>query len=153
MSVIKVTENDVENFTVVTTPSRHYVSSSTGGVTGSVKVFPRLSTSEKDTASGFSDLSVNDSDFDTELSLINKKAMSSRYSGSSFFDLISGSYFNLISKYSPRNKVVLDVERLTPTARFTKYTLTKNNIKNVLMKHYKVEYPQANWAYSNYHTL
>lgn len=153
MSVIKVTENDVENFTVVTTPSRHYVSSSTGGVTGSVKVFPRLSTSEKDTTSGFSDLSVNDSDFDTELSLINKKALSSRYSGISFSDLISGSYFDLVSKYSPRNKVVLDVERLTPTTRFTKYTLIKNNIKNVLMKHYKVEYPQVNWAYSNYHTL
>ena len=153
MSVIKVTENDVENFTVVTTPNRHYVSSSTGGVTGSVKVFPRLSSVEKDTASEFSDLSKNDLDFDTELSLINKRAFTSRYSGNSFFDLISGSYFDLVSKYSPRNKVVLDVERLTPTTRFTKYTLIKNNIKKVLMEHYKTEYPQANWAYSNYHAL
>jgi hypothetical protein len=153
MSVIKVTSNDVENFTVVTTPNRHYVSSSTGGITGSVKVFPRLSDAELDTTSEFSDLSSSDADFDTSYLQINKNATTSRSQGSSIFNLVSGNYFNLVNKYSPRKKVVLDVERFTPTTRFTKYTLIKNNVKNVLMKHYKIQYPQANWSYSNYHSL
>ena len=151
MSVIRVTKNDIENFTVVTTPARHYVSSSLG-VTGSVKVFPRQTDLEKDTTIEFSDLSVADDNFDKSFSSLVASSRSLRASNSA----ITGStdaYFDLISRYSSKNKIVLDVERFTPTTRLTKYTLIKNNIKDVLIPTYKVQYPQANWAYTNYHSL
>ena len=50
MAIIPVTQDDVETFTIVTTPIRHY-SSSSYGVTGSVKVFARGSSLEKETTS------------------------------------------------------------------------------------------------------
>lgn len=156
MSVIKVTSNDVEYFTVVTTPNRHYLSSSVSGVTGSVKVFPRLSKTEKDTSVEFSDLRVNDTNFEDTAEKIKRASRGTRLAKGSILGLISGSassYFSLVEKYSPRKKVVLDVERFTPSTRFTAYTLIKNNIKNVLMPYYKVSYPQANWAYTNYNSL
>lgn len=157
MSIIKITKNDVENFTVVTTPNRHYLSSSVSGVTGSVKVFPRLSSVEKDTSIEFSDLLVNDTSFEDSANKIRQAARGKRLAeNSSIIGLITGSrdsYFSVVQKYSPRKKVVLDVERFTPTTRLTTYTLIKNNIKNVLIPYYTVNYPQANWAYTNYNSL
>ena len=47
----------------------------------------------------------------------------------------------------------LEVTRFTPTAKFTKDTLRKNTIKNVLFPYYKTDYPNANYAFTNYHTL
>lgn len=47
MSVKKLNRGDVETFTVVTNPYRTYVSSSSG-VVGSLFVFPRRSSSEKE---------------------------------------------------------------------------------------------------------
>lgn len=152
MSVTKVTKNDIENFTVVTTPSRHYVSSSLTGVTGSVKVFPRQSPTEKDTTSEYNDLRVNDSSFDDAFSSITVKARQGFNSNTSIRQILE-SYFDLASKYSTRKTIVLDVERFTPTTRLTKYSFIKNNIRKVLIPHYKVIYPQANWAYKNYHSL
>jgi len=155
MSVIRVTKNDVENFTLVTTPSRVYVSSSTQGVTGSVKVFPRLSSIEKDSESSFvfSDASVAmDTNFSNSSKKIVDKARTYRSFGQSI-EGVANSYFDLVSMTSGKKAAVLDIERFTPTTRLTKYTLIKNNIKDVLMPYYRAEYPQSHWAYTNYHSL
>jgi hypothetical protein len=154
MSVIHVTKNDVENFTLVTTPSRVYTSSSTQGVTGSVKVFPRLSSIEKDSDSFvFSDTS---SVLDTNFSNSAKKIVDVARTNRSFRQSISSlanSYFDLVSLTSAKKTAVLDIERFTPTTRLTKYTLIKNNIKDVLMPFYRTDYPNSHWAYTNYHSL
>lgn len=154
MSVYKVTPNDVENFTLVTTPSRAYVSSSTQGSVGSVKVFPRLSSIEKDSESFvFSDAStVLDTNFSNSSKKVIDKARTFRSFGQSIED-VTNSYFDLVSLTKTRNSSSLDIERFTPTTRLTKYTLIKNNIKDILMPHYRVDYPSSHWAYTNYHSL
>ena len=156
MSVIRVTKNDVENFTLVTTPSRVYISSSIQGVTGSVKVFPRLSSIEKDSETNFvfSDASTApiDSNFSNSSKRIVDKARTFRSQGQSI-EGITRSYFDLVSLTKTKKASVLDIERLTPTTRLTKYTLIKNNIKDVLMPYYRTDYPTSHWAYTNYHSL
>lgn len=157
MSVIPITKNDVTTFTIVTTPSRTYLSSSTSGVTGSVKVFARLSSCEKDSDSYsfFNDskgAAVVDSNFEMAAEKVKNSARSKRAIRSSIAS-DAESYLNLVSGSAQKERVVLDVERFTPTTKLTKYTLVKNNIKDVLMPYYRVDYPHASWAYTNYHTL
>lgn len=154
MSVIRVTKNDVESFTIVTTPSRSYVSSSTG-VTGSVKVFPRKSDIEKETSwtSSFSEMSAAvDTDFEESYKSINKISLTNRTLGISISGSVS-EYFDLVKKTPTKKTHVLDVERFTPTTKFTKYTMIKSNIKDVLMPYYRVDYPLSDWAYSNYNAV
>ena len=48
MSLYKLTPDDFEFFTLETNPKRTYTSSSLNGITGSVNLFARRSTIEKD---------------------------------------------------------------------------------------------------------
>jgi hypothetical protein len=148
MSVIRVSKNDIETFS--------YVSGSSG-VTGSVKVFPRQSQIEKDkdNAFVFDDLkagSIVDSNFDTRSKAIADSARTSRTAGEPIVSQM-GDYLNLVSGSSTKPTSVLEVERFTPTTKVTKYTLCKNNVKDMLMSYYRSEYPHATWAYTNYHSL
>lgn len=156
MAIIPVNPDDVENFTIVTTPRRHYASSSYG-VTGSIKVYPRRSGIEKDTQKTFAfndntGLAAVDVAFDQAADKLIKTARSDRAKKKSIFSSAK-SYIKLVESTSQKATDVLDVERFTPTTRFTKYTLIKNNVKEVLMPHYRVDYPHAHWAYTNYHSL
>jgi hypothetical protein len=58
-----------------------------------------------------------------------------------------------VNATTTKSTSVLDIERFTPTTKITKYTLIKNNVKDVLMPSYRVEYPHAHWAYTNYNSL
>ena len=157
MSVYKVTPNDVQSFTIVTNPSRSYISSSTG-TTGSVKVFPRRSDIEKETSkqTAFNDNLLRsaavDTNFEASYTEIRNDSNTKRTSGVSINSPIS-KYFELVRKMPTRKTHVLDIERLTPTTKFTKYTMIKNNIKDVLMSYYRVDYPLSNWAYTNYNSV
>src|SRR5260221_12369006 len=100
MSIYKVTKNDLETFSIVTNPIRHYVSSSTAGSTGSVNVFARRSSIEKDatTDSSFVDAKHDDSDLNSNLQSIqllgrevcyrNDPSLSAKFHGmlESYFD-------------------------------------------------------------------
>ena len=156
MALIKITPNDVETFTIVTTPSRFY-SSSSSGVTGSVYVFPRLSNLEKDKdkTTVFNDSSKSalvDSSFDVSLKNVQDESRTFRSFGSSITGSIE-SYLSLVNSLNQKEKATLEIERFTPTVNFTKNNLIKNNIKDVLMPYYKAAYPHAHWAYTNYHSL
>ena len=48
MSIQRVTPDDFETFTIETNPRRTYISSSTDGVTGSLYLFARRSTFQKE---------------------------------------------------------------------------------------------------------
>lgn len=154
MAIIKVTNDDVEKFTVVTTPRRTYSSSSLG-VTGSVHVFPRASNSQKDTtiSSVFVDADhASDVNFSTSYDHLVAEANTKRNYG----EQITGSvenYFQLVSSASISRKQVLDVERFTPTSKLTVYSISKNNIKDMLMPYYRTAYPHSHWAYTNYNSL
>lgn len=156
MSVIRVTKSDVESFTLVTTPNRFY-SSGSSGVTGSIKVYPRLSGLEKtkERVLVFDETSpptVIDAGFDSSHKAINDFSRSKRSLGDSIASE-AGSYLSLVSSSSIKQNEVLDIGRFTPTSNFTKYSAMKRNIKDVLMRHYKTEYGTADWSYTNYNSL
>jgi hypothetical protein len=166
MSFFKVNPGDVQSFTVVTNPLRHYTSSSTTGVTGSVYVFARRSSIEKESAPTVSFVDSIHDDVDIESSLRSLQYMG-RYanvSGSSapFIATSSLSFPGMIQKYldvvnqqsvSARKQKVLDVVRFTPTVEFTSNTVRKLVIKDQLSKYYRTSYPSAHWSYSNYNCL
>ena len=160
MSVYKVTPNDVESLTLITTPRRLYSSGSDGSV-GSIKVYPRASSAEKDTTSPliFNDSvkgAVLDGNFSTALATITTAVRSKRNSNGSGNVSVTNeltSYLDLVQATSQRRNTVLDIERLTPTTRVTRNTLIKNNVKEVLMRHYRSNYSLAHWAYTNYNTV
>ena len=62
MAIFPVTNDDVEFFTVLVNPKRSYISSSTGGITGSLRLFARGSNIEKETLplENFSDSYLKD---------------------------------------------------------------------------------------------
>lgn len=156
MAIIPVTRDDVEYFTIITTPKREYSSSSLG-VTGSVKVFPRLSSSEK-LMSGEAFLDGNltgsweSSNFKSVYEQIKNDSRTLRFANKPITGSV-GSYMQIVKNSNAKPVATLDIERFTPTINFTKYTLCKNNVKNMLMKHYRVDYPHAHWSYTNYHAF
>lgn len=143
MSIFRVNKDDIENFTIVTTPRRSYTSSSLG-LTGSIKLFPRLSYSEKD---------VNN-DFLSAYGDALKICKSERaVSGSGVITLPLGSYIGAANTLSSKTDYKVEIERFSPSINITKYTGAKNLIKDTLMKYYRADYPHAHWAYTNYHSL
>lgn len=157
MSIVRVNKEDVQTFTLVTTPSRTYTSSSISGSTGSVKVFPRRSQLEKDTdeTSVFNDTRQGahvDSNFETQFKSIIDKVSAAR-AGSAPIVAPLENYLTLVNGTQVKKREILDVDRFTPTTRFTKYTLRKNHVKEVLMPYYKAKYQHSDWIYTNYNTL
>ena len=159
MAIIPVTKDDVEVFTIVTTPIRYY-SSSSSGVTGSIKVFPRESSIEKNTSNprrSYDDSQGNpdaatDVNFDTTYNKLRDQAATNR----NFRLPVTGqieSYLNLVDASNSKPNNVLEINRFTPSAGLTQHTLIKNNVKDVLMPYYRTFYPHANWAYTNYHSI
>lgn len=163
MSIVKVTRSDVETTTLVTTPSRSYTSSSLG-VTGSVGVFSRLSKVErnKDAYKLYGYLQYDDA-----FSNVRNFAASGRLQKPyNIYSLLSGAFFqgkpvnandpsdNILYKFTDlKSQTAVQIERIVPTPYLSRYSLSKNNVKDMLMPHYRVEYPHAHWAYTNYNSL
>lgn len=162
MSIVPVNRGDIETFSVITNPLRTY-SSSSHGVTGSVYVFARRSEREKEMAPlpAFIDATFNDEDLASFLQKLNAKGNIARYrsqedpSSTSEFNSMLEEYLNKVNKQgtSARKFKSLDVIRFTPSTRFTSNTLRKLLVKDVLNSYYKIIYPTAHWAYTNYNTL
>lgn len=157
MSVIRVTRDDVESLTVVTTPARTYVSSS-GGITGSIKVFPRLSSIEREMMparrlfdDGTPDAS-NDFNFEEYHAKVRTYAEAKRKRSLSFADSMSD-YMQKTNDLSAKPNQTLEITRFTPTTKETKYTHLKNVVKDILLPYYTVNYTNPEWAYRNYHSL
>ena len=162
MTIYRITPADIETFTIVTNPSRHYVSSSNPLIptTGSVYVFPRRSPIEKDViqSPAFVDDVHDDAHFATTIDDIQSVARVIRNANSS----LTGSFYALMSEYlrkvdslgsSTRKSKVVDIVRFTPSNSFTKDTVRKMQVRDILNKYYRTSYPTAHWAYTNYHSL
>lgn len=168
MSILKITDNDVETFTVVANPTRVYSSSSLG-VTGSVHVYARRSLREKDVSStsAYIDAVYSDDEFDKLLTQVQLDGAAARYYSSSSVDQAEkylqdqrfhGSILTLLDKIdskqsSLRKQKVLDVNRVIPTTTFSSATLKKLLIKDVLNSYYRTSYSSAHWAFTNYNSL
>jgi len=155
MAIIPVTTDDVETFTVITTPSRSFSSSSLG-VTGSVNVFSRISPREK-TMDGFvqkiqSIPDFQEGTFKQAFDAIIVSAKDKIFKKQSITDLVND-YFALVQTAPKKIQVKLDIERIIPTPTYTSATIAKSIIKDSLMKYHRASYPHAHWSYTNYNTL
>jgi len=161
MSIYRIEPDDVESFTVVTNPLRQYTSSSTQGVTGSVYVFPRRSSLQKDVdpSPAFVDAAHTDDDISSALQAVQQTGKLARLAtnnqlSSSFPGMISG-YLDRVNALgaSSRQSRVIDVKRSVPSVDFSVETVKKQVIKDNLSAYHRTTYPSAHWAYVNYHAL
>lgn len=163
MSFFKIGPQEVESFTVVTNPLRHYVSSSTAGSAGSVHVFARRSSIEKESAplASFVEATHNDVDLTTTLRNLQFMGRYAHVSGSTapFILTASVAFPGMLDDYmskvtnqgtSARKQKVMEIIRFTPSFDFTSNTLRKLVVKDQLSMFYRTVYPSAHWAYTNY---
>jgi len=160
MSIFKVNQDDQESFTIVTNPFRTFVTSSMGA-TGSVYVFARRSSMEKNMAPSpaFIDATHDDADLN---SLLRDVQQSGRVARTGLDPVLTSKFHSMLEQFldkvdsqgvSARKYKALNVIRFTPTVSFTSNTLRKLNVKEVMMPYYRAEYQSAHWAYTNYNCL
>lgn len=163
MSFIDVKPGDIECFTVVTHPNRTFISSSTG-VTGSVYIYQERSHTNKefDNKSTFIDSTYVGNTFDRLLSNVQQIGQFTLLNSGTSRSFWDAKFHNTMEHYmeqvnasqvSSRKFHKLNISRFTPTVRFTEDTCRKLVIKDILNPYYRVSYPTAQWAYTNYHSL
>lgn len=157
MSIYKVQPQDVSTFTVVTNPTRYYSSSSVGGVTGSVNVFARRSSIEKELAplTSFIESTHDDADIATLLRNTQIVAQYAYLTSAVQLRPMIENYMDVVNAQgtSARKQKALDIIRFTPSVSFTSNTLRKLFVKDQLSSYYRTAYPSAHWAYTNYNCL
>lgn len=149
MAIEKLFQDNFEFFTLETNPVRTFISSSVG-ITGTVRLFPRASSIEKEVQplSLFSASYYNDRNLDDIRRIVVGLTSSNIQNG------IVG-YLSAVHEQqtSARKQQTLEIIRFTPTFDFTSNTLRKNVVRETLMPFYRVVYPRAHFNYSNYHCL
>jgi hypothetical protein len=159
MSIYKINSTDYQAVTVLTKPSREYSSSSLG-TTGSIYVFPRRSTIEKEftpadqNADGWFNDSSLENNFNALLNLAGTSGVTDVNSAvEGFLKAVNA------QKVSTRKRQYLEIKRTVPSP-FTDSEdslsvdyLKKLTVKENLDGYYKYVYPSANWAYCNYNSI
>jgi hypothetical protein len=122
------------------------------GATGSVYLFARHSSTEKDTApsSVFVDNVSNDSSLDSLLYGIVQSSTGSTDISGGMKMYMSGVN---AQKVSTRKNKILNVLRFTPPFSFNSNTVRKLLVKNTLNQYYRNAHPTAQWATTNYYSL
>lgn len=149
MSIQKINPDDIESFTLETNPHRTYISSSSG-VTGSVYLFARRSTYEKEILplSLFKKSEYNDDNLE------NLRKIILANTSSNITDSVAGYMYNVNEQQSSvRKEQKLEIYRFEPPPIFNSNTLRKKIATDHLMHYYKTSYPNAEFAISNYHCI
>ncbi len=151
MSIIPLSLDNFENYTIRTHTHRTFQSSSSG-IVGDLKIFPRGSTIEKDTvpagdssASPAGGLSLES--IAKDIRLISSATTNIYSSLNAYVAEVHG------KEASATKQKRVAVTRFEPSARFSKDTGRKNTIKNVLFPYYANLYKSCDWSYVNYHSL
>lgn len=149
MSIIRLGKDNFERFSVVARPHREF-SSSSAGVTGSVPVFARASTIEKDVEkSVFTDDEFSSDDPETLRLAIISSSGSTNVSDS-LISYLSG--VNSLTRSSLKDKKVESL-RFEPPFSLNSDFLRKSNVRQVLFPYYRVKNSYAHWAFTNYQCL
>jgi len=151
MSLVKITEDDIETFTIVTNPKKNYVSSSFDGVTGTLNLFARRSSIEKESQplSSFQTGFFNDESIeDLRLKMVKKAKVSTDVYNETNAYIAGVNSENT----SARKQKQLNIFRFEPSFEFTENTLKKRVIQE-LYPYYRIQHTDAHWAYTNYHSL
>lgn len=151
MSITPIYPEDIETFTLETSPSKTFFSNSSG-VSGSAYVFARRSPVEKEvyplaiySASHFQD---------EDLSAYLKKAkINAMASGSNETDIQA--YLGALNEqqFSVRKQQTTEVIRFTPGFGLSPNIFRKGTVLNALYPYYRHIYPSAHFAFSNYHSF
>jgi len=162
MSLFKLKRGDFDSFSINTNPLRTY-SSSSAGVTGSLNIFARRSSTEKDvpTSSTFVDSTHSDSGIASSIDHVQKVGKlfrnnsATRTSDPTLFNRTLQSFLTDVNNTSTsaRKQQKLSIFRTVPSFNFTVDTCRKLLIKNTLNPYYRDMFPHANWAYTNYNCL
>ncbi len=148
MSLYPIKQDDFEYFTIISHPKREFISSSYGGVTGTISINSLKSDSEKDSRENSKYLN-NYFEEDGTYNFIIKNP-----SGTNMYPSVAG-YIDFVhnSRQSAKNRKLFSIKRFEPSIFITDDTFKKNYIKNVLLKQNREVYPNYNWAYTNYNSL
>lgn len=152
MTIHKVSPDDIETFTIVTNPFRTFSSSSLTGATGSVNVFARRSTYEKELKPlpAFLERTRQDANLESLLTDLSRKAVGSSNVLAGVQKYLSGVNAQGVSA---RKQKSLEVLRFTPSFTFTSNTMRKLLVTDTLMPYYRSSAPSYNYAFTNYHSL
>ncbi len=154
MSIIKVNPFDFGTVTLQTSPVRSY-SSSSAGITGSIKVFARRSAFEKETATlgTLNNQQFDDFNMEEILSFL-VEARNTRPNDTNISDL-AGAYVDFVNTVpeTPRNSIDVDVLRFEPSVKYTADTSRKLSIINSIMPQKRIAFPAAQFSFTNYHCL
>jgi hypothetical protein len=149
MAIQRINPDDIEVFTLTTNPPRTFNSSSLGVISGTLHVFARRSPFEKEVhpLSMFSGSFV-DRDLDGIRNTIAQSTASNKA------DLLQTYMQNVNSQsVSLRKQQTVEVIRFEPSARFSSNSVRKTVVINNLMPYYRSVYPEAHFAFTNYHSL
>ena len=150
MTLQRIAPTDIETFTLRTSPQRTFISNSSG-VSGSVYVYPRRSATERDivlngdiTSSLYADSTLEDT----------RKAVV-MLSGTTDISAGVEQYLSAANAHpeSVRKQTSVNVNHFTPPFSFNSNFLRKSLVRTHLMPYYRTDYPQANYSFSNYHSL
>ena len=149
MAIQRINPDDIEVFTLTTNPPRTFVSSSSGVVSGTLHVFARRSPFEKEVHP----LSIFSGSFvDRDLDVIRNNIVQSPSSNRA--NLLETYLQNVNSQsVSLRKQQTVEVIRFEPSAKFSSNSVRKTVVINNLMPYYRSVYPEAHFAFTNYHSL
>jgi len=161
MSIIKITPDNIENYTILANPRRTFSSASnaaanvvSSGITGSLPLFPDGSSTTKDV---FKDVNGFTSSSDAEQIELHRLAASDWGK----LDYVTNIYHSVnaymsgvnflpsSSMFSKRQNVI----RFEPGAKFNPDFLRKKAVKDSLFPYYRHAYPSLQYSYTNYHSL
>jgi len=149
VTIQRINPDDIETFTLTTTPPRTFSSSSQGVVSGTLHVFARRSPFEKEVHP----LSIFSGSFiDQDLDGIRNAIVQN--SATNKTGMLQDYLRNVNSQsMSLRKQQTVGVIRFEPSAHFSSNTLRKKVVMNNLMPYYRGAYPEAHFAFTNYHSL
>jgi hypothetical protein len=152
MSIQRITTDNIEVFRLFTYPERSYTSSSSG-ITGSVSLFTRSNSILKDATANedYGESVFTAKSLEADLKSIKDLSLTT-------VDISPAleQYLDSVNKTPPSEALNkrLEITRFTPSAKFTKDTLRKSTVKDVLFPYYRARYGSVlNWSFTNYHCL
>jgi len=153
MSIFKVQSGRQENFTLETHPAREF-SSSSMGISGTVFVYPRRSSMEKETEN-LSPFNSQKFDDDNLSSILQNALSGARDTSVTNIAGQMGAYLTAVNGQarSARKFSSQSILRFEPSFTFTSNTLRKNVVRQMLFPFYRTLYSDLQWGYTNYHCL
>ena len=157
MGIIKLTPENFETFSLTLNPEREFSSSSVAGITGSINVFPRKSSVEKDvrllknknTGSFVEDGAevFREGLFKiVKNSIALKNSKNINPSMTRYLELVNSSSISTIKNES------VSISRFAPDQEFNEKFLKKLSFKN-LLSYYRTEFRNMNYGFTNYSSL